>query len=61
MSKGQEWKQYEERRKRDKTLFIRCTEEERQLFYALAKIKNMNHMDLLKYLVEQELEREEEK
>lgn len=51
-------RQYELNRKRNKRLNIRCTEEERQLFYALAKIKNMDNIQLLLYLVNQELERE---
>lgn len=51
-------RQYELNRKRNKKLYIRCTQDERDLFYSLAKIKNMNNIDLLLYLVEQELERE---
>lgn len=60
MSKGQPWKPYENKRKRDKRIFFRCTEDERQLFYELAKIKNMSNIDLLLYLTEKELNNKEE-
>ena len=58
LSKGQEWKKYESRRKRDKTLCLRCTEAERQQVYKLAKIKNSTIIDLLLSLVNEELKEE---
>lgn len=58
MSKGQEWKQYESRRKRDKTLCLRCTEAERQQVYKLAEKKNKTIIRLLLDLVEKELKDE---
>ena len=58
MSKGQPWKQYESRRKRDKTLCLRCTEAERQQVYKLAEKKNKTIIDLLLSLVKEELKEE---
>ena len=58
MRKGQEWRKYEKARNRDKTLFIRCTQEERELVYKLAEKKNSTIIDLLLSLVEKELKEE---
>lgn len=58
MSKGQEWRKYEKARNRDKTLFIRCTQEERELVYKLAEKKNKTIIRLLLDLVEKELKEE---
>lgn len=58
MSKGQEWKKYEKRRNRDKTLFIRCSEEERQLVYKLADQEKKTIIRLLLDLVNEKLKEE---
>lgn len=58
MSKGQPWKQYELTRTRNKTLHIRCTEDERQQVYKLAERKEMSLVELMIYLVEKELKEE---
>ena len=58
MGKGQEWKKYENRRKRNVKINIRCTEEERQQVYKLAESKGKSLVDLVLYLVNQEVEKE---
>lgn len=58
MSKGQPWKPYENRRKRNARLNIRCTQEEREQVYKLAERKEMTLVDLIVYLVEKELKEE---
>lgn len=62
MSKNQVWKkEYDLSRKRNKKLIIRCTEEERELLPKLASKKNMTQIDLLLYLIKEEIKREENK
>lgn len=59
MSKGQvNKKEYELHRKRNKVLYVRCTEEERQQVYKLAESKNTTIINLLLNLVEKELKEE---
>lgn len=59
MSKGQvNKKEYELHRKRNKVLYVRCTEEERQQVYKLAEIKDKTIIELLLGLVERELKEE---
>lgn len=53
--KGQPWRPYESKRKRQMRLDFRLTNEEREMFYMLAKNKDMSNIDLLLYLVEKEL------
>ena len=58
MSKGQPWKPYEDRRKRNARLNIRCTQEEREQVYKLAENKQMTLIEVLMYLVKKELKEE---
>lgn len=61
MSKGQPWKEYEPRRKRTERLCIRLSQEEKELLGKLSCTKNMTRTDLLVYLINEEMEREENK
>ena len=61
INKNKNWKKYDSRRERDTILGIRCTQQEKELFYKLAGLKHMTAVELLIYLVNEEMEREENK
>lgn len=56
MSNQLDWKKYDSRRERDTVLGIRCTKNDKELFYELANRKHMTAVDFLLYLMNKEKE-----